>query len=88
MTMNYSQSVAERAIPVKSNTTGKDAQSYRKEKADCMLSEGMMGDEYALSPGVLIDGEKQESMFLTQVTVNFPLNTQVVVQCILLTFTQ
>lgn len=36
---------------------------------------------------LLIDGEKQESMFLTQVTVHFPLNTQVVVQCILLTFT-
>lgn len=51
MTINYSQSVAERAIPVKGNTTGKDAQSYRKEKADCLLSEGMMGDEYALSPG-------------------------------------
>lgn len=45
MTINYSQSVAERAIPVKGSTTGKDAQSYRKEKADCSLSEGMMGDE-------------------------------------------
>lgn len=52
MTINYSQSVAERAIPVKGTTTGKDTQSYRKEKADCLLSEGMMGDEYVLSSGV------------------------------------
>lgn len=52
MTINDSQSVAERAIPVKGSTTGKDAQSYRKEKADCSLSEGMIGDEYVLSPGV------------------------------------
>lgn len=51
MTINYFQSVAEHAIPVKGNTTGKDAQSYRKEKADCLLSEGMMENEYALSPG-------------------------------------
>lgn len=52
MTINYSQSVAECAIPVKGNATGKDAQSYIKEKADCSLSEGMMGDECILSPGV------------------------------------
>lgn len=52
MTINDSQSVAERAIPVKGNTTGKDAPSYRKEKAGRTLSEGMMGDECAPSPGV------------------------------------
>lgn len=50
--INYSQSVVERAIPVKSTATGKDTQSYRKGKAVCLLSEGMMGDEYELSSGV------------------------------------
>lgn len=52
MTINYSQSVAECAIPVKGSTTGKDAQSYGKEQEDCSLSDGMMEDECVRSPGV------------------------------------
>lgn len=63
VTINYSQSVAEHAIPVKGNTTGKDAQSYRKEKADCMLSEGMMADECALSPGVSVTVENRKACY-------------------------
>lgn len=50
-TLKCSQSVAERAIPVKDIATGKDTQIYRKEKADWLLSEGVMRDECALSSG-------------------------------------
>lgn len=52
VTIIYSQSVPECAIPVKGTTTGKDTQSYWKKKVDSLLSEGMMGDECALSSRV------------------------------------
>lgn len=86
MTINDSQSVAERAIPVKGSTTGKDAQSYRKEKADCSLSEGMMEDEYVLSPGVryslMVENRKACYRLKQQCIFH---NTCTWLQCILLT---
>lgn len=52
MTIIYSQSVPECAIPVMGTTTGKDTQNYWKKNVDSLLSEGMMGDVCALSSRV------------------------------------
>lgn len=54
-------------------------------KADCSLSEGMMGDEFALHPDVHnSDSEKQESLLRSQARLTFPLSIWAIVQCILL----
>lgn len=43
---------------------------YRKERADCSLSEGMMGDERAASSEVTADDEKQESTLLARARIS------------------
>lgn len=68
MTLNYSQSVAGCAIPVNATATGMDTQSCRKERADHLLSAGMMGDVHAPSSGAPWKAGK-----LISVTVRFPL---------------
>lgn len=48
---------------------------YRKEKADCLLSERMMRDENVFPRSSPLTGdEKQERVLLTRAAINFPLN--------------
>lgn len=77
MTINYSESQAEHAILVKGSTTGKDAQGYRKEQADCSLSVGIMGDEYGWSPGVhySVTVENRKAIGLTTFNLPFIMQT-------------
>lgn len=62
------QSVAQRAIPVNGTVTGTDTQSYRKETADHLLSEGMTGDVHGPSSGARWKTDK-----LMWATIHFPL---------------